>query len=186
MIGIIIAANSSLGGTALVKNCWDALYEHTTMADVRVFLADGVQADDVSQTWNDLLALAYVGGCTVGVVLNSDTRVTEGWLPPLVKAAKTYDLAGPCSNNCDGNEWQHRESPNGPGRRMGMAQVPDLNGFALAARMDWWMENPFDPSLFLGVEGELIRRSGARCGVAYASFIEHTGKGTRRPRERGE
>lgn len=174
-VAIIIAAN---GHVDLTLDCLRSLWWHTS--GFRLYLEDGVPQDRVSAVWNRGLRNAAADGCEVAVVLNNDTLVQAGWLTPLVEGLRDYDLVGPATNCAGGNAAQERDGPEGPGKREGYTAVQALNGFCLAGRTRWWVEEGgFDEGLFLGSEDELIARSGARCAVAHASYVWHVGRGTR-------
>lgn len=175
MTGVVVAAN---GHVDLTLECLRTLWWHTT--GFRLYLFDGVPASDVSRAWNRGLALAAADRCDVAVVLNNDTRVTAGWLAPLVAGCEAFDLVGPTSNHAGGYASQERAAPHGPGPQTGYTAVERLNGFCLAARVSWWVDhNGFDCARFVGNEDELIQRTGARCAVANASWVWHQGRGTR-------
>jgi GT2 family glycosyltransferase len=113
-------------------------------------------------TANVGLRAAYEAGHDVAIMVNSDTVLTQGWLPPLLRAIQgnpRIGMAGPLGNAASYQSVPLVKDPNGHGwafnmphppgwthdafarlvrltSSRGLARVPILNGFVFAIRRE--------------------------------------------------
>ena len=141
-------------------------------------------------------AMAAAGG-DVLVVLNSDVRVTPGWLAELHEALADpgIGLAGPYTNRISGPQqiavnYELSGGPDGvaatlAGTRFGaVCDVNRLVGFCMALRRDTAeAAGPFDERFGIGnFEDDdyclRVRLLGLRCVVVESAFVHHEGSAT--------
>ncbi len=167
------------GQPELEREALEAVRKYTDLSRHRLVVVDNYRLDmNLGALWNRLISSVktpYV------CLLNTDTRVSEGWLDRLIEGAEKSgaDAVGPVTNCC-GNRIQVGEvQPHGMCRTVGM-----LSGFCLVLRRDVWANaGGFREDFgFYGQESNLMERVGRKV-IHPGVFVYHKGRGSF-PRDR--
>jgi len=166
------------------NRCFLTVVSHTNSARGRVVVVDnGPENRPLGVVWNEMIETCpYWKGDPdpVGVLLNTDCFVTEGWLEKLEKAIRhssNIGFVGPMTNMC--GSAQRVNSKYNPEDHPGeICYVGQISGFCLMFRREAWeAAGRFqEDAPFYGQESALIwnaQRFGWRVAMVLDCWVEH-------------
>lgn len=131
----------------------------------RVSVSRRTESGGVTKAWNDGLTFAGSHGYAYAICGNSDVICSEGFLQPLLRAADTYQLAGPVTNTPGStNPYAQSVKTHMPAYQLSdeiddidytaywlrnslhplMVLETPINGFFMAGRTQAWWTDPYD------------------------------------------